>query len=73
MDHLHGMNLTLGRHANDPIHLLLLIFWVMMIVDCTQRKFEDSTTRMMWLLIILLLPGIGALIYCFVGRKQGTR
>lgn len=72
MAHLNAFHGFLGRHDHDPVGLLLLIFWVMMIVDCTQRKFEDSTTRLMWLLIVLMVP-FGALIYCFVGRKQGTR
>ena len=72
MDHLQGLNFALRDHGHDPVHLALLIFWVLMIVDCTQRKFEDSNTRLMWLLIILMVP-FGALIYCFVGRKQGTR
>ena len=63
-------------HGDIPFHdvlkLALLIFWVVMLVDVAQRKFPEENTRLMWLLIILLVP-LGAVVYYFVGRKQGTR
>lgn len=55
-----------------PIGLLVLAFWLWMLIDCLTRQFKGND-KIVWVLVILLLNWIGALIYFFVGRSQGTR
>ncbi|MCD6361671.1 MAG: PLDc_N domain-containing protein [Armatimonadetes bacterium] len=50
----------------------MMALWVWMIVDVVRRQFEDDNTRLMWVLIVVLAGWVGAIIYYFVGRKQGT-
>ena len=50
----------------------VMVLWVWMIVDCVRRQFDDENTRLVWVLIIVLAGWIGAIIYYFVGRKEGV-
>jgi hypothetical protein len=51
--------------------LIGLLFYVWMIVECIRR--ERGTDRLLWLLLVVLVPDIGALIYFLVRvvRIQG--
>jgi hypothetical protein len=60
-----------------PIALLPVAFWIWTIVDCVKRE-TDGSTKIAWLLIILLVGIIGAPVYFFVRwlprrRKPGYR
>lgn len=58
--------------AIGAVGLALFAFWVWMLVDCLLREFRDSTTKLIWALVIVFVHFIGALIYLIVGRSQGT-
>ncbi len=49
---------------------LALFIWAL--VDILKSEFKDANNRIIWLLVVLLLPMIGAVIYLTVGRKQKT-
>ena len=53
------------------IGLAFTIFWIVEIIDVARREFTDPNAKIMWLLIVIFLHGIGALIYFFVGKPQG--
>lgn len=53
------------------IMLALVAFWVWMLVDCLRRIFPDPTTKLMWVLLIVLTHFVGAILYFFLGRQQG--
>jgi hypothetical protein len=44
--------------------LLGLLFYFWMIVECIRR--ERGTRRIMWLLLVVLVPDLGSLIYFLV-------
>lgn len=50
-----------------PIFLLFSAFWVWMIIDVINRKFNDKTQ---WILIVIFLNFIGACLYFFMIRKE---
>ena len=50
-----------------PIGLFALAFWIWMIVDCAKHELEGST-KIAWLLVILLAGIIGAPLYFFIRR-----
>lgn len=41
-----------------------LLFYIWMIVECIRR--ERGTERLLWLLLVVLVPDIGSLIYFLV-------
>ena len=51
--------------------ILSFVFWIVEIIDVARREFPDPNTKVLWLLLVILLHGIGALIYYFVGKPQG--
>jgi len=51
--------------------LLVTIFWIWMLVDCIKNSSLSDTEKIIWVLVILLLNGLGALIYFFAARKKG--
>ena len=51
--------------------VILLIFaltgvWIWMLVDCIQHE----PNKVPWLLVIILLGGLGALVYLFARRMR---
>jgi hypothetical protein len=44
--------------------LLGFLFYIWMIVECVRR--ERGMERLLWLLLVILVPDIGALIYFLV-------
>jgi hypothetical protein len=47
-----------------------LAFWIWMLIDCIQNEPPEGNDKIIWVLVILLLHGLGALIYYFVRRPQ---
>ena len=41
-----------------------IVFWVQMIRYCLTRE-TDSTQKWAWLIFMIVIPGLGALIYFF--------
>lgn len=52
------------------LSLASIVLWIWMLVDVAQRKFENENDRLLWLLIVILGGGIGALIYYFVIKRK---
>lgn len=53
--------------------LAWLVFVVWMLVDALRVRSDDeyqTGTKLVWVLVILLANGVGAVIYFFVGRPR---
>ena len=50
-----------------------LALWIWALVDCIQRTFPGDNDKLIWILVIVLLGGLGAIIYLIVGRQKGTK
>lgn len=50
---------------------VILIIWA--IIDLVSSQFTDSTNKLIWAIIILFMPFIGAILYLFIGRKQKVK
>jgi hypothetical protein len=55
--------------------LLLLALWIFCIVDViTSDEYQvRNLPKLAWLLIVLLLPDIGSIVWLIAGRPQGAR
>ncbi|MES2464126.1 MAG: PLD nuclease N-terminal domain-containing protein [Armatimonadota bacterium] len=47
------------------------VFWLVMLVDAIRREFNDSTMKLVWVLVLVFTHTLGALIYYFLGRPTG--
>jgi hypothetical protein len=52
---------------------LPLVLWIFALVDLIQRQFQDQTNKIVWALVILLIPFLGSILYLLIGRKGGLR
>lgn len=52
------------------IAILAFVFWILMLVDCVQRDFED---KVVWVLIIVLLGLLGGILYYFIVKRKDKR
>jgi Flp pilus assembly protein protease CpaA len=46
--------------------LLVLILWIFAIVDCAK---SNNPNKVVWIIVILLVPLLGSLLYFLLGRK----
>ena len=51
--------------------LAFTVFWIVEIIDVLRRDFVEPFNKIIWLLVVFFLHGLGALIYYFVGKPQG--
>ncbi len=47
---------------------LALFIWAL--VDILRSEFKEANNKIIWLIVVLVLPLVGAIIYLAVGRKQ---
>lgn len=61
-----------------------LMFWVLLIlvvccgiipvvfalISILRNDFKDSTTKLMWVLVVIFLGVLGAILYFTIGRNQ---
>jgi hypothetical protein len=50
--------------------LLPAILWIWAIIDLLKSNFENDTNKIIWALIIIFIPFIGAILYLALGRTQ---
>lgn len=49
--------------------IFFFIIWIYAIVDIAKNKFT-SNDKIVWLLLVILLPCIGTILYFLIGRKN---
>ncbi len=50
--------------------IFLMVFWILMIVDCAKRKGLTEGERVAWILVLVFLHFIGATIYYFAVKRK---
>ncbi len=53
------------------LSLASLVFWIIEIIDVARRQFPEPNTKTIWLLVVVLGHGLGALVYYFAGKPLG--
>lgn len=52
------------------IGLVATVFWVWMLIDCLTKEPSEGNDKLVWALVILFAPAVGALIYFCVRRPN---
>ncbi len=56
------------------IQLLFLFFFIVLplfaLVEVLRSSFKESTNKIVWVLVIILIPVLGAILYYIIGTKQ---
>ena len=53
------------------IGLSLLVLWIYLFIDIMTRKGISPVARVLWIVVLFVLPWIGGLIYLFVRPFDG--
>ena len=53
------------------LSIAAVVLLIVELVDCVRRKFRNPNDKLVWVLVIALGHGIGAIIYYYVGRPKG--
>lgn len=59
--------------ATAIIAIVLVIFWILMIIDCARRDFKNDVEKIIWILVIVFMQWIGALVYLLVVRMSNPK
>jgi hypothetical protein len=51
------------------VGLVVLVLDIWAIVDCVQSSF-DTGKKVLWIVLILLLPVLGMILYFLLGKKS---
>ncbi len=49
-----------------------LALWVYAIIDIVQGSFKKEGDKIVWLVLVLLVPVLGTVLYYLIGQKQKT-
>ena len=49
--------------------LITVVLYISCIIHCIRNNRLQGNSRLLWLIIILIAPFIGSLIYLIVGKK----
>jgi uncharacterized RDD family membrane protein YckC len=52
------------------VGVLATAFWIWMLVDCVIHEPPQGNDKLVWILLIILLPFIGSLLYFFIRRSN---
>tara|TARA_Y100000310_G_C20646620_1_gene797013 strand:- start:344 stop:817 length:474 start_codon:yes stop_codon:yes gene_type:complete len=50
----------------------VVVLWIWALIDCLRSK-KDTAEKLLWIVIILFFPFIGALLYLLIGTRGGTK
>ena len=54
------------------LFVLFLPVWLIALVDVLRSEFTGSN-KIVWLIVVILLPFVGPIAYFFIGRKQKVK
>lgn len=50
--------------------MLAAIFWLWVLIDCVTKEPSEGNDKVVWTILILFAPWIGAILYYFVRRPE---
>lgn len=50
--------------------LLPTVLWIVALVDIIKSDFKDSNNKIIWILIVILVPIIGSILYFLMAKNQ---
>ncbi len=56
-------SLSYLRSSVRGFEIIGILFWIWMIIECARREPPGTVQKAGWLLLVILVPDIGSLIY----------
>ena len=58
------------RGGLPGLMILASIFWLWILVDCVTKEPSEGNDKIVWTILIIFVPWIGAILYYFVRRPE---
>ncbi|MGC8501559.1 PLD nuclease N-terminal domain-containing protein [Desulfurella sp.] len=52
------------------LSLIAVALWIFALIDILKSDFKDGLTKVIWLVLVIVLPFLGSILYFFIGRNQ---
>ena len=52
--------------VNYLVGILCLILWIVALIDCIK---SSNPNKVLWIIVIILLPFLGSILYFLIGKK----
>jgi len=69
---INGLNIGIWQMMLLLILLCALVFPILALISIFKNKFEGNG-KLIWVLVVLLLPFIGSILYFLIGRPKAKR
>jgi len=72
-----GMGLS-NIDGNELVTVLLIagipiIVWMWALIDVLRNDFKSGTSKTIWIIIVLLVPMFGSILYLLIGRSRRVK
>jgi hypothetical protein len=54
-------------NLNYLLAVFVFIFWIVALVDCLK---SNNSNKVLWVILIILLPLIGSILYFLIGKSR---
>jgi hypothetical protein len=55
-------------NVSHLISILCVILWIVALVDCLK---SNNPNKLVWVIVIILLPFLGSILYFAIGKSKG--
>ena len=52
------------------IGIISFLVWLVTIIDIVKSDFNSTADKIVWFLFVMMLPPVGIILYCAIGRGQ---
>ena len=52
---------------NSLLYVLCFVLWILAIIDCAK---SNNPNKVVWIIVIILLPFLGSILYFLFGRSR---
>jgi hypothetical protein len=59
--------INMNSGLNYLLYILSIVLWIVAIVDCVK---SNNPNKVVWIIVILLLPFLGSILYFLFGRSR---
>ena len=50
--------------------LIIIVLPLIALIDVLKSSFRESVNKIVWVLVVILIPVIGPILYFIIGRNQ---
>ncbi len=52
------------------VAIAFFLIWLATIIDIIRSDFKKDVDKIVWFFFVLIIPPLGMLLYCIIGRSQ---